>query len=267
MEFFKKSPPLLKNFFIFLIPLCLGINEANASDLSDIIKQIKERYERFDKEVNDITIFSEMEIGLTKEGLISETKMFKKGKKVRIETKMKIPKLLQMSKEMEAIKTIFIYDGKYSWMVSPLGKKRLSKEEERRYQIEKKHWWEVTLEKAKIIGIEKVDGRDCYLIEIKKQQDYPFTKLWIAKDDLVLVKSQGKGGRGETIIWLHSDFRKVGGGLKMPYKVEVYTDGELLTTSLVKSIEINKGLCGELFDPNKAKIEGLNIEEIIKKVQ
>ncbi len=63
-------------------------------------------------------------------------------------------------------------------------------------------------------------------------------------------KGEMQGEQGETGLWVYSDFRKMAGDLEMPYKTEVYMNGEFLFNMIVKSIEINKGLPDSLFEPD-----------------
>ena len=62
------------------------------------------------------------------------------------------------------------------------------------------------------------------------------------------------------------DFRKVKGDWELPYKTEMYGNNELMSTTLVKSVEINKGLSDDLFNPDKVKIKGFNMQEMMKKM-
>jgi len=39
-----------------------------------------------------------------------------------------------------------------------------------------------------------------------------------------------------------------------------------VSTFLVKSLEINKGLSDELFDPNKVKVKKFDMQEMMKKM-
>jgi hypothetical protein len=84
------------------------------------------------------------------------------------------------------------------------------------------------------------------------------------KKNLYMVKSEGEGTDGEIILMVNSDFRKVKGDWEMPYKTEMYGDNELMFTLLVKSIEINKGVSDDLFDPDKVKAKGFNMQEMMQ---
>jgi len=170
----------------------------------------------------------------------------------------------------EGTETIVIYDGKDTWKISPfMGKRKLSGEEGKQYQ-RARNWWELVSENAKIVGSEKVDKRECYVVEIEKGGEFPFTKVWLDKGNLILTKGESKGPKGKTIVWIHSDFRKIKGDWEMPYKTEMYMNGKLMSTSLVKSIDTNKGISDDLFDPDKVQVKekkkGPGLPGIMKKM-
>ena len=143
-----------------LIALCLawGATPGLATDISDILQQTKEKYAKFEEEIKDMTIVQEMKM-VTEDGEVTEEiKMFKKGKKFRIETTMRISELPEMPEEM-ALTQIIIYDGKDSWMISPfMGKQKLPHEEGKEYQMGM-DWWKFISEKTKVVGTEKVGER------------------------------------------------------------------------------------------------------------
>jgi outer membrane lipoprotein-sorting protein len=54
----------------------------------------------------------------------------------------------------------------------------------------------------------------------------------------------------------------------MPYKMEMYVNDKLMSTSPVKSLEINQGLSDDLFSVAKVKVEkkkGPDMPGIMKK--
>jgi outer membrane lipoprotein-sorting protein len=223
--------------------------------LSSILEKLEAKYAKFEEEIKDMTTVQEIKV-VTPEGeMVSEMQMLRKGEKFRMDTTMQMSQAPDMPEGMGEMKTIIIYDGKDTWMISSFTgkKKKLSGKDEKQYQRER-NWWKLISEKAKLLGTEKVGKRECYVVKIE-EEEYPFTKLWLDKRNLVLIKNESKGTEGEIILLIHSDFRKIKGDWEMPYKTEMYTDGELMATSLVKSIKINKGLSDDLFDPDKVKIK------------
>lgn len=238
-----------------LISLVLTVSQVFPQDLSRLLKELEVKYAKFENEVKDMTLVQDMKV-VTPEGeMVSEIKMLKKGEKFRMETRMEAPETPEMPEGMGGMETVVIYDGKDTWMISSfMGKKKLSGEEQKQYQRER-NWWRLVSEKAKIVGTEKVGERECYVVAIEEGGELPFTKLWLDKKNLDLTKGESKGPKGETIVWIHSDFRKIKGDWETPYNTEIYADGKLMSTSLVKTLEINTGLSDDLFSPAELKEE------------
>lgn len=257
----------VKVVLLALVSLTLAVNQGFTQNLSSILKELEVKYVKFEEEIKDMTTVQEIKVVTSEGEMVSEMQMLRKGEKFRMETTMQMSQAPDMPEGMGEMKTIIIYDGKDTWMISSFtGKKKLSGKDEKQYQRER-NWWKLISEKAKLLGTEKVGKRVCYVVEIK-DKEYPFTKLWLDKRNLVLIKNESKGTEGEIILLIHSDFRKIKGDWEMPYKTEMYADGELMATSLVKSIKINKGLSDDLFDPDKVKIKrkGFGMREMMKQM-
>jgi len=261
----KIKKALVMVSLVTLVGLVLGANPGFTADFSSILEEVRAKYAKFEEEIKDMTIVQEMKM-VTEEGEVTEEmKMFKKGKKFRIETIMQIPEVPEMPEEM-ALTQIIIYDGKDTWMISSfLGKQKLPYEEGKEYQMGM-DWWEFISEKTKVVGTEKVGERECYVVDVEEEEEPSFTRLWLDKENLALIKGESKEPEGETMVWIYSDFRKIKGDFEIPYKTEMYVDGKLMGTLLIKSLEINKGLSDDLFDPDKVEVKGFNMEEMMKKM-
>jgi len=234
---------------IISLSLFFSINLAS-TEISKIVKQTHLKYENFLKEIKDITIVKETQMVGAQEKMAGKTKIMRKGKKYRIENTMNMSQSSGMSGNM---KTIIIFDGKDTWMISPImGKRKISEDEGEKYK-KNEDWWKKISDDAKIVGTETVGTKKCYIIETKNKGNSEFTKIWLDKKSLTLVKFEGGGDKGESIIGINKDFRKVKGNLEMPYKTEMYINGKLFAVSKITSLSINKGLSDELFDANKIK--------------
>jgi outer membrane lipoprotein-sorting protein len=249
-----------------LVILVWGVNQGLSADWPSIFKEAKAKYANFEKEIKDMTIVQKVEITTPKAKTTSDMKMLRKDKKFRMEIKMQMPQMPDMPKGMGEMETVIIYDGKDTWMISSfMGKKKLSDKEAGQYQTEK-NWWDLISEKAKIVGTEKIEKRECYVVETKDEEEFPFTSIWIDKESYDLIKAERKIPKEETMLWVHSDFKKIKGDWEMPYKTEMYTGGELMTTSVVDSIAVNKGLSDDLFDPEKIEVKEVDMQEMMKKM-
>lgn len=243
-----------------------GVGQGLAADLAKVLKDAEARYARFEQDVKDMTILQEMKMITPNGDLNQDVKMFKKGKKFRMEFAVQMPQTQDVPQGMQEMETFVVNDGSDIWMISPfMGKKKLSSKEGGQYQIQE-NWWESISDKAEIVGDEDVSGRRCYVLTVKEGSKSPFTKMWLEKKNLVLIKAENKRSGTENIMWVNSDFRKIKGDWEMPYKTEMYMDGKLTSTAVVKSLEINKGLQEDLFDPNKIEVKGFNMEEMMKKM-
>jgi outer membrane lipoprotein-sorting protein len=243
-----------------LIILALGATQTLTADWPSILEKTKAKYAGFEKEIKDMTMIQEIKTTAPDmKGRSPELKMLKKGEKFRMESTMQMP---DMPKEMGEMKSIVIHDGKDTWVISSMtGKKKLSEEDSKQYETGS-DWWKFLSEQMRIAGTEKIGTRECYVLEIEEEGECPYTKMWMDKEHLVLVKAESQDP--EPTMMLFSDFRELKGGWEIPYKTEVYVDGKLLSSILVKSIEINKGLSDDLFNPDKVEVKGFNMQEMMK---
>ncbi|MCK5534562.1 outer membrane lipoprotein-sorting protein [bacterium] len=238
------------------LTLTLGINQGFTAEWSSIHKKLKEKDASFKKEVKDITIVQEMQIQQGKNQVISKNKVYRKGKKYRIETSIPTPSDAETTGKMKQMKTIFIFDGRNEWVISPfMGKKKIPPKEQKNYQIGT-NWYDQLPTKAKITGSEKIGKHNCYVIEFKPNDSFSFTKIWIEKKNLLLIKAQGQEKKERVLSIINSDFKKIKGIWEMPYKTNVYYDKQLMSTLVVQSLKLNQELSNDLFDPDKVTTKG-----------
>ncbi len=259
----RKSGLAAKVLTVLIVTVCLipAATPTSAADWAALFEKIKSKYAKFEKEIKDMTILQEIKTVTPDRELKSESKMLKKNKMFRTEITMEVP---EMPKEMGPMSSIVIYDGKDTWMISSMmGKQKLIGDEEKQYQIGS-DWWGFLSEKAEITGSEKIDSYDCYVVEADEQGDYPYSRIWIDKNSLVLIKAEREGPNDKKIQMVFSDFKKVKDTWDVPYKTEMLMDGKLMSVVLVKSIEINKNLSDDLFDPEKVEVKGTSMQDIMK---
>jgi outer membrane lipoprotein-sorting protein len=157
-----------------------------------------------------------------------------------------------MPAEMAGMKTIVIGDGTNAWIVNPMmGKSKIPAEEGAKYRGEWMCGDYVPVE-AEIVGSEKIGGRDCYVLSVLDNAA-EFAKLWIDQKSFVPMKMESKPQEGASSVILLSDYRKILGDFEMPFRTEMYSGKDLLSTMIVKSVAVNKGLPADLFDPEKVK--------------
>jgi outer membrane lipoprotein-sorting protein len=224
----------------------------------ELKSKIEAKYAAFSDEIKDMKMVMESETkGIEgMEGAVpSEVKMFKKGEKYRMETKTSMPEGAGMPAGMGDMTNIIIFDGKDLWTINQFtGKKKLPADANvsAKGQIS---WWEDLPKNGKIIGSEKVGDRDCYIVETW-DEDNKDNKIkgWVDKTALLLVQMEFQGGKDETFKVVNSNFKKVK-KWEMPYTIEVFTGGKLMTTTTIKTLNINEGLSDDLFDADKVSVE------------
>jgi outer membrane lipoprotein-sorting protein len=251
----KFSPGKIVLLMAFL-SLSVGINQGFAAEWSSIHKKLKGKYASFEKEVKDMTIVQEMQIHHDKNQVVSKNKVYSKGKKHRVETSIPTPADAENPAGTKTMKTIFISDGRNEWVISPfMGKKKLSPKEQKNYQTGA-NWYDQLPTKAKITGTEKIGKHNCYVVEFKPTDSFSFTKIWLEKKNLLLIKALGQGEKERVLSIINSDFKKIKGIWKIPYKTQIYSGKQLSSTLLVRSLKLNKGLSDDLFDPDKVETKG-----------
>lgn len=222
-----------------------------ADDWQTILKGVQQKYTGYDNKIKDLTLTRDNKI-YTDEGEVNATsKTFKKGVKFRNEMTMQMP---EMPQGMPQMKTIVIYDGKDTWLISPfMGKKKLPAEQGIGYKRQE-DWWLWLSENGKLIGSESVDGQDCYLVSLNVEEA-PFNKIWVTKKEFAVIKAEFKDEKKTGVIRF-SDYKKLE-GFDYPYQIDIYIDGKLQSSMTIKSVKVNSGLSDDLFDPDKVEMPSM----------
>jgi outer membrane lipoprotein-sorting protein len=247
--------------------LFLVVGQGFSQSVSDILREAEINYKNFNQDFKDITMVFDAKIYTPEGEMLTEMELFTKGEKSRSEIVMQFPEAAGMPEGMGSMQTIIIFDGQDTWMISSFaGKKKLTTEqaeEQMQYQTGM-NWWRSISDKAKYIGIERINNRECYVLEIEAGGDSLYSKIWVDKNNLFLVQTEGKNDSGETMRMIFSDFRKIKDNWELPYKTEGFMDEVQMMTILLKSFEINQGLSDDLFDVDKVEVSGPNIQEMMQ---
>ena len=244
---------------IVLVPAA-GFSE----DWAGLSKQLKDRCAEFNQDVKDLSLSMEMTTPSSKGDVTTQMAVFKHGEKYRAELQMQeMPGGGEMPPGMAGMTIIVINDGKSTWTINSMtGKMQLPEEEAEKYQGQ----WDCEdfiPQEAEIAGSETVSGRDCHVLVVKDETS-PYAKLWIDKKTLDSVKIEAKPQDGKISTALFSDFKKLDGDWQFPYKTQMYQDKTLLSTMIVKSVAVNKGLSDDLFNPDKADAKGPSMTDMMK---
>jgi outer membrane lipoprotein-sorting protein len=226
-----------------------AIVQGFSQSLSDILRKAESNYKNFNQDFKDIAMVFDAKISMPEGEMTSEMKLFTKGEKSRSEIVMQISKDAGMPEGMGSILVVVIFDGQDTWMISPfMGKKKLTavQAEEQMYYQTGINWWRSISDKAKYIGIERINNRECYVLEIETGRASLYSRIWVDRNNLFLVQTEGKNDSGQTMRIIFSDFREIKDNWELPYKTEGFMDEVQMMTILLKSFEINQGLSDDL---------------------
>lgn len=244
-----------------------AIGQGFSQSLSDILRKAESNYENFNQDFKDMSIVFDAKIYTPEGEMLSEMKLFLKGEKSRSEIVMQFPEAAGMPEGMGSMLVVVIFDGQDNWMISSFtGKTKLTPEqteEQMQYQTGM-NWWRSISDKAKYVGIERINNRECYVLEIEAGGDSFYSRVWVDKKNLFLVQTETRIDSGETIRMIFSDFRKIKGEWEFAYKTEGFMDEVPMMTILLKSFEINQGLSDDLFDADKVEVSGPNIQDMMQ---
>jgi outer membrane lipoprotein-sorting protein len=247
---------------------CLAILPANGftETWESLSKRMIESCKKYTRGIKDITWTMEMEVPSSEGSLRTTSIMYSKGERFRVEVSMEGMEDVGAPAEMAGMKTIVIGDGTSTWIVNPMmGKSKIPAEEGAKYRGQ----WscsDYVPVAAEIIGSEKIGGRDCYVLSVLDESS-DFAKLWIDQKSFILMKMEGKPQEGIASVILPSDYRKVSGDFEMPFRTEMYSGKDLISTTVVKSVTVNKGLADDLFDPDKVKTSGPDMKGIMDQMK
>jgi outer membrane lipoprotein-sorting protein len=239
---------------------------AFAETWESLSKRMIETCTKYQQGVKDLSWEMEMDVPSSEGSIKSNTLLFSKGPKFRVEVSMEGIEDMGMPAGMGDMKTIVIGDGKSAWIINPMmGKSQIPPEEAEKYRAK----WSCTdymPVAAEIIGSEKVGGADCWVLSvIDVSSDY--AKLWIEQKGLRVLKMEGRPQEGVASVILFADYRKVSGAFEMPFKTMMYSGKDLISTAVVKSAKVNSGLADELFDPEKIKVTGPGSKEMMDEIK
>jgi outer membrane lipoprotein-sorting protein len=252
---------MMKKIFCFLLLVVFaavtGLSAVSAEDIAGLVEKSNKRFEKFRSSIEDMTLVQEMRSQAPQGEMVSEMSMYLKGDKYRAES-------VVVNGAMKGARSVIIFDGENGWMISSIaGKTQLPQDQNDMY---KPHFnsLELISENARITGSEEVDGKDCYVIENTEKAEFPITKIWLDKEQLIIVKSEANDPSGGKMVFVYSDFRKIKDILEFPFKTEGSKEGKIFTTSVITKLETDSDLSDDLFDPDKVEIKQVDLQDLMK---
>ena len=144
------------------------------------------------------------------------------------------------------------YDGKVAWEVNPMAGSRIKDGVEKAETRIQAHFheedWRDVYKKAETVGVESVDGKDCYKLVLTPNEGNPITQYFDKKTGLLvklaMIATTPMGEiPAETLL---SDYKE-DGGLLQPHKVQQKAmEQEFLIT--IDHVEYNVDMPADRFD-------------------
>ncbi len=236
-----------------------------AQSWAELSKKLHADCDAFSKNVADLTMTMETSIPSSAGSMTTTGTLYRKGDRFRMEATIGSMGDASVDSALAGLTTIVISDGADAWIVAPMaGASKISLDEGLKYRGQ----W--TCEDfipvdAEIVGSEKIGDRMCYVLAVIDPRATA-GKLWIDQKSGVLVKLEGKPSEGETMSAVFSEFEPVAGLGEIAHRTDMYSGSDLISTTIVSSIEVNKGLSDDLFDVAKVKVEGGAMGDALKKM-
>lgn len=211
---------------------------------------VYDRYTKAENKMEKALTNTIMTLTLEEQGNITESTVYIKGKKRRMETVVKKSSNPMMGNIGD--KTIMIDDGMTSTVFSPLFGKMSSPSQQEADGMDK------IPQSVDYLGKETMEGLKCHKIKVTGSYGEQRT-LWISVKGDALVKEENSSD-GEKTVTLNRNFKKVEGFL-LPHTTESFEGGLLAGTSTITKIKTGVRLKASLFDP--AKVTGYDKEPAI----
>lgn len=225
-----------KRLIVVPAVLCLmGPALTDAADGRALFDAWKAREKAFESSVKTMTLRQTIEA----QGLIADVTVYKKGKKMRMESLVKTSPNPMMGTAGD--KTIVIDDGTRAWTFTPMvGKMELPHDGEEDLERSPQQVTDLSRETVSGIACRKLD-----VVYPDGEQE----RLWIREKDPVLVKEEGGMDNDQTLV-VYSDFKTIQ-GWPFAHRISTYEDGELIETVRVVSVDVNTSVDDLLFNPHR----------------
>lgn len=230
----------MKKAFLFTLILLLLVSSVYAITIETIINEMNARHQKILERSGGIKIIQNIKSFAQGVEVSSKQTILKKGKRYRIET------ITQMDIEEDKTKNVILFDGNNVWFISPfVGITIMPKDESLINEVFDDFSKLIPVE-SKLIGEEKINKEECYIIEIPEEEEVPFYKIWISKTRFIPIKARGKLG-DKVVSLLFMKYKKVKGIWGIPYKTKTYINGKHVSSVTVDKVETGLAIVDETF--------------------
>ena len=212
---------------------------ASAMDIETLVAQAQAQRDANRAQIQDLTVTRQNTMNTPRGQQQMTVVTMTMGDKMLTSTTMPVPPKPGVPEGLTSMTNITLFDGTDHWAINSAGRQQLPASASRPTDGERTLDF---IEGATLAGEELVDGVECWVvIPNTALQRTKFTKVWLAKHDLLLVRAEGDE-KGHTMRLENSDFRTVIGQYQLAYRTELFRDNTPAGTMVVSDIKVNQGL-------------------------
>ncbi len=236
----------VKKLVSFVIGFILVSSCVWGATLDEVLSKINSVAQKSKDQVKSLKILAETQIKNGNDLIETNVVVYQKGDKIRSEVKAKD----KNSPYADALNAVVIMNGKDVWFISPvmgtqkLPPGQLSPGASSMQGINDTKWINNLKKNMEFVGEEPVNGVDCYVLSVSEPTPM---KIYIAKDGGYWVKIEQAGPTGEKIEVMRSGFKEIAPGVKLGYRTEMKTNGEVFSTTIIKDVNVNIDVPDSLF--------------------
>lgn len=239
--------------------------DAAAMDMATLIAQAEAQREANRELIQDLTVTRQNTMNTPRGPQQMTVVTVTMGEKMLTTTTMPVPPKPGVPAGLTSMTNITLFDGTDHWAINSAGRQKLPNADGRQADGDRTLDF---LSGATLAGEETVDGHDCWVVipstELKKTK---FTKVWLAKHDLTLVRGEGEE-KGHTMRMANSDFRTVVGQYQIAHHTELFRGDVSAGTMVVKDVKVNQGLTDADFVADNIPLpEGPSLKEMQEMMQ
>lgn len=205
------------------------------------VKAIKKIYDQFKK--THKTLILDQQYSLSAQGMdvISENKVFIKGNKKRVESKIQAS---GMPGEMEMK---LIVNSDESWMYSPMRGLEKASDQNPVVQMSKRDYLSFPAN-AKYVKTEMLNDISYYVFLVS--DGGTDSQIWYNKSTGAVQKIAVKSPQGDMILTVKK-LKKLKDGFEIPASIEISVKEMMIGMIVINNIQENPEISDDLFDPKK----------------